>query len=72
VRLVTCRPDSTLRELLAAMVVNRVHRVFVVEAAGGAGSDAVRPLGVVTPTDVLRLVAGEGGVPREVQVKCMS
>jgi CBS domain-containing protein len=72
VRLITCRRDSTLRELLEVLVGNRVHRVYVVEPAGG-DSEGLRPVGVVTPTDVLRLVAeGAADVSPAVQAKCMS
>ncbi len=71
-RLITCRRDSTLRELLEVLVGNRVHRVYVVEPAGG-DSEGLRPVGVVTPTDVLRLVAeGAADVSPAVQAKCMS
>lgn len=54
---VQCSPSTTFRELLSLLCDARVHRVFVVEetnSAGGGGSGRV--VGVVTLTDVIRVV----------------
>jgi CBS domain-containing protein len=50
--LVTCGPGATLREVLALLVERRLHRVYVVDAA-------LRPVGVITLTDILRRLADE-------------
>lgn len=47
--LVSVTPDTPLREAIQKLVENRKHRVWVVNGEGKA-------VGVVTPTDVLRLV----------------
>ena len=46
------RPIRTLREVLALLVERRLHRVYVVDAA-------LRPIGVITLTDILRRLADE-------------
>ncbi len=50
--LVTCGPGATLREVLALLVERRLHRLYVVDAA-------LRPVGVITLTDILRRLADE-------------
>ncbi|KXZ50299.1 hypothetical protein GPECTOR_17g938 [Gonium pectorale] len=65
VRMITCTADTTLERVLALLSDNRVHRVYVVEAcerAAPAGAP-VRPLAVITPTDILRLLAGTEAGP---------
>ena len=47
--LVSCGAEATLRSALTQLLNHNKHRVYVVDGEG-------RPLGVVTPTDVLRLV----------------
>jgi len=47
--LVCCKLRNTLEECLQCVVENRVHRVYIVD-------DDMRPLGVITLTDILRLV----------------
>ena len=47
--LVTVTSDTTFGDLLHVIVAQRVHRVYVV-------SDDKTPIGVVTLTDVLRMV----------------
>ncbi|KAG2452837.1 hypothetical protein HYH02_002183 [Chlamydomonas schloesseri] len=61
IRMLTCNGASTLREVLAIMVDNRVHRVYVAAAGQPAGGPLVVPVGVITPTDILRLLAGTKG-----------
>lgn len=46
---VRCAPEASLREAVELMVRGGKHRVYVCDATG-------RAVGVVTPTDVLRLV----------------
>ncbi|KAI8874275.1 CBS-domain-containing protein [Ramicandelaber brevisporus] len=46
---VVCTPGSTLRQVIEVMHVNNIHRVWVVD-------DEKKPTGVITLTDVLRLV----------------
>lgn len=50
---VTCMPSCTFGELLNLMVSHRVHRVYVVD-------NNHRPVGLVTATDVLRVITVEG------------
>eukprot|EP00736_Rhodelphis_marinus_P011856 Rmarinus@m.11907 len=45
---ITCDEDSTLEEVMGEMVVNSVHRVFVVSK-----EDSTRPVGVVALRDIL-------------------
>lgn len=45
----SCRPSSTLKEVIRQLVDHNRHRVYVVD-------DSDRAVGVVTPTDVLRLI----------------
>ncbi|KAI3425172.1 hypothetical protein D9Q98_008942 [Chlorella vulgaris] len=47
--LITCQPDSPFKEAINQLVDHHKHRVYVVDGQGMA-------IGVVTPTDVLRLV----------------
>jgi CBS domain-containing protein len=47
--LVTVGPDAPLRDAIQKLVEYRKHRVWVVDGEGKA-------VGVVTPTDVLRMV----------------
>ncbi|KAG2436215.1 hypothetical protein HXX76_006527 [Chlamydomonas incerta] len=61
IRMLTCTGASTLREVLSIMSDNRVHRVYVAAAGQPAGSPLVVPVGVITPTDILRLLAGTKG-----------
>ena len=49
--LVVARPDDTLRKVLGMITEHGVHRVYVCEA------DSMRPTGVMTLTDVLRLAS---------------
>ena len=49
--LAVCRPDSTLGELLGLLAGRHLHRLFVVDDEG-------RPVGVVSLTDILTLLAG--------------
>lgn len=51
-RLVTCAPDALLSAVVARLAAERVHRLWVVD------SDGV-PSGVVTLTDVLRVMCSE-------------
>lgn len=51
VRLVTCQASSSLGGVMAQMVEAAVHRVYVTDAEGA-------PTAVVTPTDILKLLAG--------------
>jgi CBS domain-containing protein len=46
--LVHCAPDATLREVISVFVQYGVHRVYVCQGEV--------PVGVVTPTDVLRAI----------------
>jgi CBS domain-containing protein len=46
---VTCTPDESLAAVLDKLVSHHIHRCYVVDERG-------RPLGVVTMTDVLRVV----------------
>ena len=48
--LVSLPPSSSLRTVLQALVSNKVHRVYLTCQKTGAA------LGVVTPTDILRLL----------------
>ena len=45
-----CGPDATLREVLQLFVFHGVHRVYIVD-------ERMRPLGVITMSDVLQLIA---------------
>ncbi|KAG2499693.1 hypothetical protein HYH03_002628 [Edaphochlamys debaryana] len=55
IRMITCSGSDTLAKVLALLSDNRVHRVYV----GAAGSGPlVKPVSVITPTDILRLLAG--------------
>uniref|UniRef100_A0A383VM92 CBS domain-containing protein n=1 Tax=Tetradesmus obliquus TaxID=3088 RepID=A0A383VM92_TETOB len=56
VPLITCSSSATLLEVLQVMCDNVVHRVYVVEK----GAKPHEVVGVVTPTDILALVAGLG------------
>jgi CBS domain-containing protein len=47
--LVSCRPETTLREVLNVVVENGVHRVFIEDNLGHI-------LGVVTLTDILQVL----------------
>ncbi|KAK9845507.1 hypothetical protein WJX81_008164 [Elliptochloris bilobata] len=53
VRLVTCTPGATLREVLVLLIINEVHRVYVVAPGGPPHAQAI-----ITTTDVMRLLAG--------------
>lgn len=46
-RLITCSPDTPLPEIMATIVNNRLHRVYIC-------SDDMTPCGVITLTDLLR------------------
>ncbi|KAL4419761.1 hypothetical protein ABPG75_006859 [Micractinium tetrahymenae] len=48
--LVTCTPETPFKEALGQLVDHHKHRVYVVDGEG-------RTIGVVTPTDVLRMVS---------------
>jgi CBS-domain-containing membrane protein len=50
-RLVTVRPDADLGDVLAKMAFNHVHHVFLTDLEG-------RPIGLLTPTDVLHALVG--------------
>ena len=50
-RLVTCTPAATFEEVLKLLVQHSVHRVYVID-------DLSLPIGVITPTDILKLLAG--------------
>ena len=52
--LVAVRPDATLAEAVQLMVARHARAVFVTD-------DASRPLSVVTPTDILRLITEDQG-----------
>ncbi|GLI69924.1 hypothetical protein VaNZ11_014652 [Volvox africanus] len=56
IRMITCTPDTTLLKLLALLSDNKVHRVYV-GAPNAAPGPLVKPVGVITPTDILRLLA---------------
>jgi CBS domain-containing protein len=47
--LVVARPDDTLRRVLQMITEHGVHRVYLCEA------DSMKPIGVITLTDVLQL-----------------
>ena len=53
VRLITCPPTTSLAGLLELFLAHGVHRVYV-----AADPERPVPVGVVSPTDVMRLVAG--------------
>ncbi len=48
--LIYCSIDTTFMDLIGLFVTNRIHRVYVLD------SDGVKPLAVITPTDILRRV----------------
>lgn len=48
--LVTCGPEAALREAIGQLVDHKKHRVYIVDGEG-------RAIGVLTPTDVLRMVS---------------
>lgn len=50
--LVHCSPDTSLAEVIRRLAKELVHRVFVV-------NDAMKPVGVVSITDISRIVSGE-------------
>ncbi|KAF6254676.1 hypothetical protein COO60DRAFT_1642116 [Scenedesmus sp. NREL 46B-D3] len=56
VPLITCSSSATLLEVLQTMCGNLVHRVYVVEK----GAKPHEVVGVVTPTDILALISGQG------------
>lgn len=56
-RLITAAPEATLATVLCQMVDNSVHRVYICTESE-KGQEVV---GVVTPTDILSLVAGQAG-----------
>ncbi|KAF8071153.1 hypothetical protein HT031_001235 [Scenedesmus sp. PABB004] len=56
VPLITCAADATLLEVLTTMCDNVVHRVYVREP----GAKPHEVVGVVTPTDILTLLASLG------------
>ncbi|GMH44300.1 hypothetical protein BSKO_12234 [Bryopsis sp. KO-2023] len=45
--LVICKPSDTLLEVMHLLVVNKVHRIFIVD-------EEMEPVGVLTCTDILR------------------
>jgi CBS domain-containing protein len=49
--LVSCSPSSTLRQVLALLAEHRLHRLHVLD-------ERSRPVGIVTITDLLRLIVG--------------
>ncbi|WIA08566.1 hypothetical protein OEZ85_007995 [Tetradesmus obliquus] len=49
--LVSVTPHSSLRQLLALLAVHRLHRLHVLD-------ERSRPVGIVTATDLLRLIVG--------------
>ncbi|EFN59772.1 hypothetical protein CHLNCDRAFT_133443 [Chlorella variabilis] len=53
IQLFTARRDTTLAQLLQKIVGEHIHRVYVVDS-----DEAPRVQAVITPTDILRLVAG--------------
>lgn len=55
VKMITCTPQSTLLEVMGVLSDNRIHRVYIVAAQGAT---IVQPISVITPTDILRLLAG--------------
>lgn len=46
-----CMPQSSLQDVLSLLVAEHVHRLYVVDGAG-------RPVGIVTITDLLRVLVG--------------
>ncbi|KAI3429675.1 hypothetical protein D9Q98_005760 [Chlorella vulgaris] len=54
IQLVTVRKETTLAELLKKIVDEKIHRVYVVQSEEGPP----KVQAVITPTDLLRLVAG--------------
>ncbi|GFR48334.1 hypothetical protein Agub_g10220 [Astrephomene gubernaculifera] len=68
IRMITCTANTTFLQLLSLLSDNKVHRVYVVEAAGRAGGGqhgVARPIGVITPTDILRLLAAPATADKE-------
>ncbi|KAF6264439.1 hypothetical protein COO60DRAFT_1457574 [Scenedesmus sp. NREL 46B-D3] len=51
--LVSCSPASSLRQVLALLAAHRLHRLHVLDGHS-------RPVGIVTITDLLRLIVGPG------------
>ncbi|KAK9865169.1 hypothetical protein WJX84_010351 [Apatococcus fuscideae] len=51
VRVAACSPDATLLEVIEILVTTRYHRIYVT-------SEDRRPCGIITLTDILRLIAG--------------
>lgn len=49
--LVCVRPSSSLREVLSLLTEHRLHRLHVID-------DRQRPVGIVTITDLLRVIVG--------------
>jgi hypothetical protein len=50
-QLVCVRPSSSLREVLALLAQHRLHRLHVID-------ERQRPVGIVTITDLLRVIVG--------------
>ncbi|GLC41442.1 hypothetical protein PLESTB_001011000 [Pleodorina starrii] len=55
IRMITCGPETTLLQVLSLLSDNKVHRVYVGAPNGGQGP-LLKPMGVITPTDILRLL----------------
>jgi CBS domain-containing protein len=49
--LISVSPDTSLRQLLALLAGHRLHRLHVLDGRS-------RPVGIVTITDLLRLIVG--------------
>lgn len=59
---VTVSPDTPVRNLATRMIDARIHRIIVVD-------EQQRPIGVVSSTDVLALVAFAGDEPRKADLE---
>jgi CBS domain-containing protein len=49
--LISCRPSSSLRQVLALLATHSLHRLHILDACQ-------RPVGIVTITDLLRVIVG--------------
>jgi len=50
-QLISCRPSSSLRQVLALLATHSLHRLHILDACQ-------RPVGIVTITDLLRVIVG--------------
>ena len=53
----TCPPDTLIRDASKLLIQNKIHRLVIVESSNE--NDSVRPIGVLSQTDIVRDMAAQ-------------